>query len=176
MRTPLLHVQRTLQLHCNTHCNYNSLEHTAVRCNTLQHATLVRHVYVSVRYICDVCELHLCTCNAHCNYTATHTATHTATATHCNTLQHATLVRFVSYMCLCGVHVTYANPTFAHATHAASTLQHTLQVHCNAQCNTLQHTLQHAATHMESHFYTGNALCNHTATTLQHTLQHTCDV
>jgi len=81
------HTSNTLQ---------DTLQHTAVHCNTLQHAaTQLRHtndeeVALEMQHIYDESTATYYNIATHCNtlqHTATHCNTLQHTATHCNTLQ-----------------------------------------------------------------------------------------
>jgi len=150
-------VYNTLQhtaTRCNTHCNAhifthcNTLQHTAAHCNTLQLAEGGYNCQVTVSAEPIVCAT-LCNTlqhtathrNTHCNVPF-HTLQHIAT--HCNTLHFAV----GGYNC----QVTVSAEPIVCATHC-STLQHTAP-HCNTHCNahffTHCNTLQHTATHFNS--------------------------
>jgi len=103
--------------------DYNTLQNTATRCNTLLHTQLKS--LVSCRELLGTAT--------HCNTiqnNATHTATHTATQ--CSTLQHTQVnspqVKGLKFL-------QDFKGTVAHC----NSLQHTA-THCNTHCNTLQHT------------------------------------
>ena len=121
-------------MYVNVQKHVNTLQHTAARCNTLQHthcnilqytchiSALSLHMYVNVDKHFNTLQHTVARCNTlqhtHCN---THTATHTLQHTHCN---------------------THCN------THAAT--------HCNT--HTATHTLQH--THCNTHTATHYVCCS----------------
>jgi len=110
--------------------HYNTLQHTATHCNTLQQQTATRWFhktprkrYPSSRHTAAHCNT-LQHISAHCS-TLQHTAARCSTlqhkATQCNTVQHG---------------ATHYNTLQHTATHIAP---HTA-THCNTHCNALQHT------------------------------------
>ena len=102
-------LQHTLQ-HTATHCN--ALQHTATHCSTLQHTATY--------------------CNT-LRHTATHCNTLQHTATHCNTLQHT------------ATHCTMtrtSHDSWGRKLYAETPMWNTLYLTAT-HCNTLQHTATH---------------------------------
>ena len=142
--------RNTNTTHTATHCNTllqtdDRTEHTAIRCNSLQHAaihcSILQHTYTGkIPYRADYIPLQL---------TATHCNSLQLIATHCNTLQHMQHTASHSYQQMT-VQSTQ-QPTATHCTsirHAATrcnTLQHTA-TRCNTRIPTNDST-EHAASH-----------------------------
>ena len=144
---------------------YNTLQHSATHCNTLQHTT----AWVTRRII----RLqHAATHGNILQHTAAHCSTLQHTAAHCNTLQHA---------------AAHCNRLQHTATHY-NTTRHQAAAHCNTQQHTAAHctTLHHTATHCNTlqhpherrvtsrtwmrHVANLNALC-HTKINVSHSFQ-----
>ena len=109
-------------LQCAPH--YNTLQHAATRCNSLQHTMHIES--------CDCTLQHVVT---HCN-TLQHTAArcHTLqnTATHCNPLRHTIHIA----PCVVSLHTTTHCHTLQHPATPCSPLQHAAS-HCNAVPHTI---------------------------------------
>jgi len=80
------HIMTYLRMVSETY--YNTLQHVPIHCNTLQHTATYCNILQHTATHCNTLQ-HTAT---HCNmlqYTATHCNILQRTATHCNTLQHS---------------------------------------------------------------------------------------
>ena len=147
----------------DTATHYNTMQHTATLCDTLQQ-DLLHYYKITLQHT----AIH---CNA-TQHTATHCNTLQPTATHCNrTYATNTVLRLLRGTSIhCKILQTHHNTLQRTVTHR-NTMQHTATL-CNAlqytemHCNTLQHTAAHCSTlqHTAAHCSTLQNTATHTAT------------